>query len=142
MLKIKESGFTLIELLVVIAIIALLMGILMPALNRVREQARTITCRSNLNQYGIGMRLYLDDNNYSFPNTGTWMSSTTSSWIRKGETPDGEFWPYVRNLDCHLCPRFNQLAKGTQYGNTQVSYVLNSYIGRGGTIWGNWLGAL
>jgi len=58
----RDLGFTLIELLVVISIIALLMGILMPALGRARDQARTIGCRSNLKQYGIGLRMYLDDN--------------------------------------------------------------------------------
>ncbi len=57
----KRKGFTLIELLVVIAIIALLMAILMPALQRVKRQARTIVCRKNLSQYGLASRMYLDD---------------------------------------------------------------------------------
>ena len=141
MRKTKESGFTLIELLVVIAIIALLMGILMPALSRVKEQAKTITCRSNLGQYGIGLRLYLDENDYFFPETSRWMSSTSSGWVRKGETPDGQLWPYIKNLDCHMCSVFARLVKDTQYDDTQVSYVMNSYIGRSGSIWSSWLGS-
>ena len=143
MIKTKESGFTLIELLVVIAIIALLMGILMPALSRVKEQARTITCRSNLNQYGIGMRMYLDENDYFFPETSKWMSSTTSGYIRVGQTPDGQLWPYIKALDAHMCARFAHYKKGTNEEDTAVSYVLNSYVGRGkgASIWSNWLGA-
>ena len=57
------GGFTLIELLVVIAIIALLMAILMPALKRVREQARTIGCMTNLKQWALVCIMYAQDNN-------------------------------------------------------------------------------
>jgi prepilin-type N-terminal cleavage/methylation domain-containing protein/prepilin-type processing-associated H-X9-DG protein len=141
MLKIRESGFTLIELLVVIAIIALLMGILMPVLGRVREQAKTIMCRSNLNQYGIGLRMYLDDNDYFFPETSNWMKSTSSDWVKEGEIPDGQLWPYIKDLDCHMCPVFAKLVKGTNYDDTKVSYVMNSYVGRAGSIWSSWLGS-
>ena len=142
MVKARESGFTLIELLVVIAIIAVLLGILMPVLGRVREQARTIGCRSNLNQYGIGMRMYLDDNDNFFPETSNWMKSTSSGWVKEGEIPDGQLWPYIKALDCHMCPRFAQLVKNDKrFGDTKVSYVLNSYVGRQGTIWSSWLGS-
>jgi len=61
------TGFTLIELLVVIAIIALLMAILMPALQRVKKQAKAVVCRSNLKQWGVVFAMYTNDNNGSFP---------------------------------------------------------------------------
>ena len=67
----KSRGFTLIELLVVIAIIALLMSILMPALARVKNQARTVGCRANLRQWTLFFSMYAEDNNGRFePGTG------------------------------------------------------------------------
>ena len=62
-----KKGFTLIELLVVIAIIALLMSILMPALARVRKQAQSVTCMSQIRSWGLLYKLYSDDNNGYFP---------------------------------------------------------------------------
>lgn len=59
---IRRNGFTLIELLVVIAIIALLMSVLMPALARVREQARTVGCLANLKQWNLIGAIYTEDN--------------------------------------------------------------------------------
>ena len=62
----KRKAFTLIELLVVIAIIALLMSILMPALGRVRKQARTTACLAQLKQWGLMFSLYCQDNDGYF----------------------------------------------------------------------------
>ena len=59
-------GFTLIELLVVIAIIALLMSILMPALTRVKKQARTVACLANIKQWGLFFSIYAEDYNGRF----------------------------------------------------------------------------
>jgi len=61
-----RRGFTLIELLVVIAIIALLLAILMPALSRVKKQARTVACQALLKQWGAIWSMYCDDNNGHF----------------------------------------------------------------------------
>jgi prepilin-type N-terminal cleavage/methylation domain-containing protein len=60
-MKLPKAGFTLIELLVVIAIIALLMGILMPALSRVREMAKRSVCSSQVKQVGLAMTAYTSD---------------------------------------------------------------------------------
>ena len=65
--KRSVEGFTLIELLVVIAIIALLLAILMPALQRVKDQAKATRCLANLRQIGLAMQAYAGDYDYKVP---------------------------------------------------------------------------
>ncbi|MHC4626353.1 MAG: type II secretion system protein [Planctomycetota bacterium] len=144
----QRGGFTLIELLVVIAIIAILMAIMMPALQRVKEQAREITCRANLRQYGVAQAMYLDDNADRYPSA--WRSLVANErpvsgyerycrWHDPRYPADGPFWPYLKNEGVHLCPSFKVLAKseGTRHpshvaSNPVVpyySYSMNSWLG-------------
>jgi prepilin-type N-terminal cleavage/methylation domain-containing protein/prepilin-type processing-associated H-X9-DG protein len=76
----KRRGFTLIELLVVISIIALLMSIMMPALARVKNQAKTIGCRANLKQWGLFFSMYTQDNNGYFE-SGVGDSTHANHWF-------------------------------------------------------------
>ena len=129
MFKNKRTGFTLIELLVVIAIIALLMGILMPALQKVKEQAQEMSCRGNLRQYGIAQTVYLDDFDDKYPNA--WESLVMTEypvsgyerycrWHDPRYPADGPFWPYLAADKVHLCPTFKVLAKS--YGQNHPSH--------------------
>jgi prepilin-type N-terminal cleavage/methylation domain-containing protein len=74
----KRHGFTLIELLVVIAIIALLLAILMPALQRVKKQAKGVVCQSNLRQIGMGANFYAEQYDSFIPRG----ASGTRAWYR------------------------------------------------------------
>jgi len=84
----KRTAFTLVELLVVIGIIALLISVLLPALNRAREQANRIKCLSNMRQLGLAMVMYVQDNRGKFPAPA--VGALPDDWI---------YWQPGRDLD-------------------------------------------
>ncbi len=110
----KRKGFTLIELLVVIAIIALLMAILMPALNRVKGQAQKISCQARLKQWGLAFKLYTDEYDGKFNNRdvarGVWMTALR---------------PYYEgNDEMLLCPTATrEMLNPSDWGTFKAAYL-------------------
>ncbi len=97
---IVRRGFTLIELLVVIAIIAILAAILFPVFARAREKARQASCSSNLKQLALGVLMYVQDYDETFPK---W------NWGSDRNNPNARIWfaqiyPYVKNGQVFECP--------------------------------------
>ncbi|MCH7918404.1 MAG: type II secretion system protein, partial [Planctomycetes bacterium] len=79
--------FTLIELLVVIAIIAVLMSVLMPSLQRVKNQAKGVMCQTHLREWGLVWSMYVDDNLDKFPEYlgGNWMNGLRTYYADKDD---------------------------------------------------------
>ena len=106
------TGFTLIELLVVIAIIALLMAILMPALNRAREQGKRTACLNNLRQLTLGWILYADDSNDKVVHADTGRDDAWVRWRGRGDPEQermegiklGFLYRYCSDVKLYKCP--------------------------------------
>ena len=121
----KSRGFTLIELLVVIAIIALLMAILMPALNRAKKQARSAGCKMNLHSWGQIWAMYCQDNDGYFCMEG----EGSSDW------PRGNWVIPLRHLyrtraGILICPmakkRLSEGANYVSHGGTFKTYIMGT----------------
>jgi prepilin-type N-terminal cleavage/methylation domain-containing protein len=135
--SLRMAGFTLIELLVVIAIIALLVALLLPALSRAKERAHITQCLSNLRQVGMGIKMYADDNQSTFPLRDSWQISNAVPFENYGLGLGGDdpapshtfiaratnrpLYPYLGRSKAFRCPA----DKGQQEPLDDPPYVDN-----------------
>jgi len=100
----KRKAFTLIELLVVIAIIAILASILFPVFARAREQARKASCASNLKQIGLGVMMYTQDYDETYP-------------VANMGYPNSHIYevlvPYIKSEQVWICPSAGVIMNGS-----------------------------
>ena len=130
----KQRGFTLIELLVVIAIIAILAAILFPVFAQARAKARQASCTSNVKQMSLGVMMYIQDYDETFP-YWNWGDSYGSG----SRTPNHfeSFWanaiyPYVKNGQVYACPSSND--QSTTRQNLMWAWLSNAQIPTSGIV--------
>lgn len=124
----RRTGFTLVELLVVIAVIALLLGLLIPAVQAARESARTANCASNMRQVGLAISRYCDTHHERWPETTHTVEADpvtglyTKSWIYT-------IAPYMENVDAiRICP--SDLAGDLRLRGKGTSYTMNGWLSK------------
>jgi len=117
-----SGGFSLSELLVVMATISTLMAIMLPSLGRAREQARRVTCASNLRQLGFGLQMYAIDNDGWYP--AEQLCGNPQSILTGSLFPE-----YLANRDIFYCPSaaaIERYALSNEYGGPGGDSVINT----------------
>lgn len=104
----NAHGFTLIELLVVIAIIAILAGLLLPALSKAKESGQSARCKGNLRQVGLSLNMYVGDQGF-YPAHGDvdWTAKTNIAWFQRLLPYSGGKW----TNGIFVCPLFTGYAR-------------------------------